>query len=110
MTDEATTKLEVAQTKGGMRSSINITGILLVLCSAVSDPFFRQVFGDMIPPEWVTRFSFIAGWIIIYFRSNGANNIPLTWNSPWKPVGNALVEVTTQPGKETVTKTLSPQG
>ena len=72
------------ETKSVIKSKINLAGLLVVICSAVTDPMFKAWFGDIIPPEWISRITFLAGWGIIYFRSNNQANIPLTWNSPWK--------------------------
>ena len=89
------TVIKVEETKGIARSKINISGLLLVLCSAISDPFFRAYFGDLIPEVWASRLTFIVGWAIIYFRSNNQNNIMLDWHNPWKSASPALVEETT---------------
>ena len=70
--------------KGILKSKINISGFLLVICSAISDPMFRAYFGDLIPAEWATRMTFIVGWVIIWLRSNGTPNIPLNWKEPLK--------------------------
>lgn len=72
------------ESKGGLKSKINLVGVLLVAMSALSDPMFGAYFGQWVPQEWVSRLSFIAGWAIIYFRSNGQANIPVDWKSPWK--------------------------
>lgn len=71
------------ETKSVLKSKINWTVMALVLFSAVSDPMFKAYF-DFIPTEWLTRLSFVAGWAIIYFRSNSQPNIPLDWRNPWK--------------------------
>lgn len=74
------------ETKGIATSKINISGLLLVICSAVGDPMFRAYFGDLIPAEWVTRLTFVVGWVIIWLRSNGTPNISLDWKNPFKTV------------------------
>lgn len=77
----------MGELKGGLKSKINLVGLLLVVMSAMSDPMFGAYFGDFIPQEWVSRLSFIAGWGVIYFRSNGEMNIPVDWRNPWKASG-----------------------
>lgn len=71
------------ETKGGVKSKINLVGILMVVLGAITDPTFRQYFGDLIPVEWFGRITFLAGWAVIYFRSNGQANIPVDWKNPW---------------------------
>jgi hypothetical protein len=74
----------MAEVKGAIKSKINITGMILVILGMVTDPMFRSYFGDLIPTEWFGRITFIAGWLVIYFRSNGQANIPVDWKNPWK--------------------------
>lgn len=70
--------------KGALKSKINLMGLLIIAISAVNDPMFGAYFGQWIPAEWVTRLSFLSGWAILYFRSNGQANIPVDWKNPWK--------------------------
>lgn len=72
------------ETKGIALSKINISAMLLIVCSAISDPMFIAYFGDWIPIGIFTKINFIVGWVIIYFRSNSEVNIPLDWRNPWK--------------------------
>jgi hypothetical protein len=72
------------ETKGILKSKINVSALLLIICSAISDPMFKAYFGDWIPPGILMKVNFLVGWAIIYFRSNAEINIPLDWRNPWK--------------------------
>lgn len=79
------------EVKGAIKSKINLTGIILVILGAVTDPMFRSYFGDLIPPDWFGRITFLAGWAVIYFRSNGQANVSVDWKNPWKGLQAAVL-------------------
>ena len=70
--------------KGALRSRINWTAIIMILCSAVSDPMAYAYLGDWLPAQFFSRATFIAGWILLYFRNTG-EPLPITnWKEPFK--------------------------
>lgn len=74
----------MAEEKGIGRSKINWLGIVVVVLGMITDPMFMAYFGDLIPQAYVSKMMFVAGWAVIYFRSNGQANIDLNWKNPWK--------------------------
>lgn len=66
------------------KSKLNWTGFALVLLGAITDPSFQIFFGNLISPEWFSRLVFLAGWLVIAFRTLGTSQ-PITrnWKMPW---------------------------
>jgi hypothetical protein len=75
----------VEQTKGALRSNINLTGILVILVTALNDPLFSSLFGQWVTQDIIGRIGYVLGLVIMYLRSNGAPNIPVEWSKPFSP-------------------------
>lgn len=71
--------------KSALKSKLNWTGLVMVALGAITDPGFQVLFGNLIPPEWTSRLMFLAGWLVIGFRTVGTDQ-PITrnWKMPWE--------------------------
>lgn len=67
--------------KAIVKSKLNVTGLVMVILAAITDPMFQTMFGTLIPQEWLSRILFIAGWAVIGLRTFGTSQ-PITRN--WK--------------------------
>lgn len=73
------------ESKSPTQSKLNWTGLIVVILGAVTDPMFQAYFGDLIPPEYLGKLMFAAGWLVIAFRTFGTSMpISSNWKAPWK--------------------------
>jgi hypothetical protein len=75
---------KACESKSAVKSKLNWTGFALVIFGAITDPAFRSLFGSLLQEEWLSRVMFVAGWLVIGFRTLGTcGPVTLNWRSPW---------------------------
>lgn len=71
--------------KSPIKSKLNWVGAFLVAMGTVTDPEFRRLFGDLVPPDILNKIMFISGWLVLIFRTLGTSKpLSLDWRNPWK--------------------------